>query len=217
MISMAAWRRRNVMTLDPARWPLRREFLGTALAFPALAALARRRADAQTGTLPPTPSCVEKGQATPPQTAGPFFKLRSPRRASLLEPGMAGTRIVVAGTVLSTACRPLPGALLDFWQADDRGEYDNAGYRLRGHQFTDERGRYRLESVVPGVYPGRTRHFHVRVQAPNQPVLTTQLYFPDEPANRGDFIFRPELVMAVREDAGARTAAFDFVLAVSAS
>jgi protocatechuate 3,4-dioxygenase beta subunit len=207
----------DAMIPDHARWPPRRQFLGTALALPALAALASRRADAQTTPLTPTPSCVGQGQATPPQTAGPFFKPRSPRRVSLLEPGMAGTRIVVSGSVLSTTCRPVPGALLDFWQADDRGEYDNAGYRLRGHQFADERGRYRLESVVPGVYPGRTRHFHVRVQAPNQPALTTQLYFPDEPANRSDSIFRPELVLVVRDDAGAKAAAFDFVLAVTAA
>jgi protocatechuate 3,4-dioxygenase beta subunit len=129
---------------------------------------------------------------------------------------MAGTRVVVAGSVLSTDCRPIPGALVDFWQADDRGEYDNAGFRLRGHQFTDDLGRYRLETVVPGLYPGRTRHIHVRVQARNQPVLTTQLYFPDEPANRRDGIFRPELVMAVRDAEGAKMAAFDFVLAVPA-
>ena len=89
-----------------------------------------------------------------------------------------------------------------------------AGFRLRGHQFADEQGRYRLETVVPGLYPGRTRHFHVRVQAPNQPILTTQLYFPDEPGNRSDFIFRPELVMAVRDEAGAKAGAFNFVLAV---
>ncbi len=203
------------MTDDHSR-PPRREFLGTALALPALAALVGRRANAQSGTLPPTPSCVEKGQATPAQTAGPFFKPRSPRRASLLEPGMAGTRIVVAGTVLSTACRPIPGALLDFWQADDGGAYDNAGYRLRGHQFADQQGRYRLESVVPGAYSGRTRHFHVRVQAPNQPVLTTQLYFPDEPGNLRDSIFRPELVLTVRDGGGLKAAAFDFVLAVPA-
>jgi protocatechuate 3,4-dioxygenase beta subunit len=212
-----AGRRRIVMTHDHTRWPPRREFLGTALVLPALAALAGRRADAQSGPLTPTPSCVEKGQPTPPQTAGPFFKPRSPRRASLVDPGMAGTRIVVAGTVLSTACRPIPGALLDFWHADDRGDYDNAGYRLRGHQFADEQGRYRFESIVPGVYPGRTRHFHVRVQAPNQPPLTTQLYFPDEPGNARDFIFRPELVLAVRTEAGGKAAGFDFVLAVPAS
>jgi len=47
------------------------------------------------------------------------------------------------------------------------------------------------------------------VQAPNQPALTTQLYFPNEPGNRGDGIFRPELVIAVQDG----VAAFDFVLA----
>lgn len=200
---------------DDLRWPPRRDLLGAALALSALAAIRGGRASAQQRTLPPTPSCVEKGQATPPQTAGPFFKPRSPRRASLVDPGMAGTRIVVTGSVLSTECRPIPGALLDFWHADDRGEYDNAGYRLRGHQFADEHGRYRLETIVPGLYPGRTRHVHVRVQAPDQPILTTQLYFPDEPGNRNDWIFRPELLLAVRDDSGVKVAAFDFVLAVT--
>ena len=154
------------MTRERASWPPRREFLGAALVLPTAVALAGGRAVAQPRTLAPTPSCVDKGAPTPPQTAGPFFKPSSPRRASLIEPGMAGTRIVVAGSVLATDCRPIPGALVDFWHADNRGEYDNAGFRLRGHQFADELGRYRLETIVPGLYPGRTRHFHVRVQAP---------------------------------------------------
>lgn len=204
------------MRRDRAWSPRRRVFLGAALALPSAVVLAGRRALAQPRTLALTPSCTDKGTPTPPQTAGPFFKPRSPRRTSLVDPGMGGTRIVVAGSVLSTDCRPIPGALLDFWQADDRGEYDNAGFRLRGHQFTDEQGRYRLETIVPGLYPGRTRHIHVRVQAPNQPVLTTQLYFPGEPGNRGDGIFRPELVMAVRSGESPNAAAFDFVLAVPA-
>ena len=201
------------MTRKGAWRPARRAFLRTALGVPAIV-LGGRRATAQSRTLAPTPSCTGQGTPTLSQTAGPFFKPRSPERASLLEAGMGGTRIVVAGSVLSTSCRPIPGALLDFWQADDQGRYDNAGFRLRGHQFADGEGRYRLETIVPGLYTGRTRHIHVRVQAPNQPVLTTQLYFPDEPANRNDFIFRPELVMAVRDEAGAKAGAFDFVLAV---
>jgi protocatechuate 3,4-dioxygenase beta subunit len=204
------------MTRERASRPPRREFLGAALVLPTAVALAGSRAVAQPRTLAPTPSCVDKGAPTPPQTAGPFFKPSSPRRTSLIDPGMAGTRIVVAGLVLTTDCRPIPGALVDFWHADDRGEYDNAGFRLRGHQFADELGRYRLETIVPGLYPGRTRHFHVRVQAPTQPVLTTQLYFPDEPGNRSDGIFRPELVLAVRDAESVKTAAFDFVLAVPA-
>jgi protocatechuate 3,4-dioxygenase beta subunit len=129
---------------------------------------------------------------------------------------MPGRRIVIEGSVLTTDCRPISRALVDFWQADDRGEYDNAGYRLRGHQFTDDAGRYRLETIVPGHYPGRTRHLHVKVQAPNGPVLTTQLYFPDEPANQRDGIFTPELVMKVRDVDAAKLATFDFVLLSSA-
>ncbi len=109
-------------------------------------------------------------------------------------------------------CTPIAGALLDFWQADADGVYDNVGYRLRGHQFTDEAGRYSLETVVPGAYQTRTRHIHVKVQAPNQPVLTTQLYFPGEAANDRDGIFRPELVMTVQDTADGKLATFNFVL-----
>jgi hypothetical protein len=88
-------------------------------------------------------------------------------------------------------------ALLDLWHADEHGEYDNAGFRYRGHIFTDSEGRYRFRTITPGVCPGRTRHYHIKVQAPERPVLTTQLYFADEPANRRDGLFRRELVMRI--------------------
>ena len=147
---------------------------------PLLAAGAAGLAWPSTG-LPATPACGAGSAATPRQTEGPYFTRDSPERATLLEPGIAGQRLVLSGTVLSLDCRPLAGALLDFWQADADGAYDNQGYRLRGHQFTDADGRYRLETVVPGLYPGRTRHIHVKVQSKGGPVLTTQLYFPDVP------------------------------------
>jgi protocatechuate 3,4-dioxygenase beta subunit len=145
-------------------------------------------------------------------TEGPFFNPQSPLRASLLEPGVTGTPIVLTGWVLTRGCQPVPGALVDFWQADDAGDYDNVGYKLRGHQFTDAQGRYRLESIVPGLYPGRTRHFHVKVQPRGGRVLTTQLFFPEEPRNLRDRIFRPELLMSVKKGSGAREARFNFVL-----
>jgi protocatechuate 3,4-dioxygenase beta subunit len=160
----------------------------------------------------PTPACADDGDRTPAQTAGPFFKPRSPERKSLLEPGVQGSRIVLAGNVRSTKCKPIQGALVDIWQADENGAYDNTGYRLRGHQFADTAGKYRFETIVPGLYPGRTRHFHVRVQAPNRPVLTTQLYFPGEPENKNDFIFNAKLVVALGGSPPAKTANFDFVL-----
>jgi protocatechuate 3,4-dioxygenase beta subunit len=171
-----------------------------------------REALAATVELEPTPACAEGDDVTLPQTAGPFYKPRSPERKSLLESGIHGTKIVLEGNVRSTKCKPIQRALIDFWQADGNGAYDNAGYRLRGHQFADGAGKYRLETVVPGLYPGRTRHFHVRVQAPNRPVLTTQLYFPDEPGNKRDSIFNPKLVMARRGSGESQVASFDFVL-----
>jgi len=201
--------------------PTRRAFLTTAAVMPALGALAaavwqltggRLGVLAQPVVLQPTPPCPDADDVTPPQTAGPFYKPSSPRRSSLLEPGVTGTRLVLSGRVVSTACRPVAGALLDFWQADDGGRYDNAGFRLRGHQLADEGGRYRLETIVPGAYAGRTRHIHVRVAAPDGPVLTTQLYFPDEPRNQTDVLFDRRLVMRVRETAGGKVATFDFVL-----
>ena len=203
----------------------RREFQKLALVLPAPLALAigwGRSAGivvAQTGSptpvLAPTPACDDGDDLmeTLPQTAGPFFTPDSPERTSLLEPGLAGTPLVVAGFVYATDCRPLAGALLDFWQADDDGVYDNAGYRLRGHQYSDEDGRFTLETVVPGLYPGRTRHIHVNVRAADQPVLTTQLYFPEEPANDTDGIFDPALIMDVEAVDNGQHAFFTFVLA----
>ena len=65
---------------------------------------------------------------------------------------------------------------------------------------------------MPALYPGRTRHYHVKVQAPERPVLTTQLYFPNEPANWRDGLFRRDLVMRVAEAPNNLAARFDFVL-----
>jgi protocatechuate 3,4-dioxygenase beta subunit len=109
---------------------------------------------------------------------------------------------------VTRSCRPVAGALLDFWQADDAGAYDNAGFRLRGHQFTGVDGRYTLRTVVPGLYPGRTRHIHVKVQAPSRPVLTTQLYFPGEARNARDGIYDSDLLMQIAGGTGE----FRFVL-----
>jgi protocatechuate 3,4-dioxygenase beta subunit len=203
----------------------RREVLRAALAVPTtlvLASYARPTlrdwapaALAGESTLPPTPACAGADEATPSQMEGPYFKRRSPERASLLEPGITGTPIVLTGSVVSTRCRPIARALLDFWQADDKGDYDNKSYRLRGHLFTDEAGGYHLETIVPGLYPGRTRHVHVKVQAPNQPILTTQLYFPGEPRNTRDGLFNPALLLAIQETADRQVATFNFILNIA--
>jgi protocatechuate 3,4-dioxygenase beta subunit len=209
---------------DPTK-RTRRQMLQAVLAMPptfVLTASARlggkamtAQAFAQAPALPPTPACGDTDDVTPRQTEGPYYKPRSPERLSLLEPGLTGTTIVLAGYVLSRRCQPVARALLDFWQADDRGQYDNGGYRYRGHQFTDEAGRYRLETIVPGLYPGRTRHIHVKVQAPTRPTLTTQVYFPGEPRNARDGIFNPALLLMVQDSPNGKVARFNFILDLS--
>ena len=188
----------------------REELVRLGLALPLAVAVAGTET-----TLAATPACADDDEETVAQTEGPYFTPRSPRRRVLRTRGMKGTPFLLTGRVLTTRCRPIPNALLDFWQADAAGVYDNRGYRLRGHQRTDARGRYRLETVVPGLYPGRTRHIHVKAQAPRRPVLTTQLYFRGERANARDGIFVPELLMRnLRKANGRWTASFDFVLDV---
>jgi protocatechuate 3,4-dioxygenase beta subunit len=59
---------------------------------------------------------------------------------------------------------------------------------------------------------GRTRHYHVKVQAPGGRLLTTQLYFPNEPANLRDGLYQRELLMRVADAGDGIAGRFDFVL-----
>lgn len=162
--------------------------------------------------LAPTPECRDGDAPTLRQTEGPFFTPMSPERAELIEPGMAGQPIELVGFVLTRGCKGVAGALVDLWQADAKGEYDNKGYRLRGHQFADAEGRYRFRTIVPAEYPGRTPHLHVKVQPKGGRTLTTQLYFPDAAGNRRDPLFRRELLMRTTKNEGWLAGRFDFVL-----
>jgi protocatechuate 3,4-dioxygenase beta subunit len=189
----------------------RRRLLALGLALPPLAALAG--SDLFAGELLATPEIADDDDPTPSQTEGPYFTPNSPLRRSIVPAGAAGIRLTLTGRVLTTAGRPVVRALVDFWQADASGAYDNSGYRFRGHQFTDAKGRYALTTVVPGLYPGRTKHIHVKVQARGGSILTTQLYFPVVARNRSDSIFRSELLVRNWRKVGSRRAArFDFVL-----
>jgi protocatechuate 3,4-dioxygenase beta subunit len=195
----------------------RRRLLQLGLALPTLAALGGadvllESASAAT-TLKATPTIADADEPTPALTEGPYFTPNSPRRKSIVPAGAAGTRLTLSGRVLTTAGKPVANALIDFWQADARGAYDNSGYRFRGHQFTDALGRYALTSVVPGLYPGRTKHIHVKVQAPRDEILTTQLFFPAVAGNRSDGIFDAEcLITGWKLVKGRRVGRFDFVL-----
>lgn len=186
----------------------RRSIIAGLAALPLGVALARLPVwAADSANPPPTPACDD--EPTPDQTEGPYWTPNSPQRSDLTTDGAPGDRMTLTGAVVDTGCNPVPGTLLDFWQCDGNGVYDNSGFRLRGHLYTDDRGGFSLTTVKPGLYPGRTRHFHVKVRPPGGQVLTTQLYFPGEPANKTDGIYRPELEMSVGPQGDA---AFTFVL-----
>jgi len=167
----------------------RRALLGAALAFP----FAARGQSCGT----PTPADIE----------GPYYKAGAPARGSLIEPGSKAEKLVLSGMVRSADCKPLPGAKLDFWHADDRGNYDHTGNRYRGVVVADAQGRYQLETILPPPYSGRPRHIHVKLQRPGGRVLTTQLYFPGESRNEN-----AALVVKMDRSAGLLRASYDFTL-----
>ena len=156
--------------------------------------------------------CKADAQATPAAPQGPDFKAGAPERSSLIDAGVTGTKVVLTGTVSGLTCGPIKRARLDFWQADARGVYDATGFRLRGYQFTDANGRYRLETIVPGAHGRDAPQVHVKVQPPGKPGLTTRMYFPDQPQNKTDPQFKQELVMKVSGGSAGKTATFDLVL-----
>lgn len=150
---------------------------------------------------------------TPTQIEGPYYKVGSPHRSSLIEPAISGIPLVITGRVLNERGKPIPGAVLDFWQSDDRGNYDMVGDLLRGHVFTDGEGRYTLETIVPACYqPRQARHIHVKVQGVSRP-YTTQLYFSDDAERVKDNYYQKELEVQVEEQAdGRRRGTFDFII-----
>lgn len=154
------------------------------------------------------------GEAIPQLTEGPYYTPGSPERKSFREDNAPGTPLILTGYVFDTDCNPITNAWIDFWQADGEGNYDNAGYTLRGHQYTDANGFYSLETVVPGQYPGRTEHIHFKIKATeNSPVVTSQLFFPDGKGNATDAIFDESLIVNMGEDVeGVKQATYNFVV-----
>ncbi len=158
-------------------------------------------------------SCTSPASLTVALTEGPYFKANTPERASLIDANTTGQKLTVSGYVLDGDCLPVANARIEVWQANAQGQYDNTGYTLRGHLFTDANGHYQFETIVPGLYPGRTEHIHIKVQAPNGPELTTQLFFPGVASNDSDGIFDPSMVLDIHQATDGLTAQFNFIIA----
>jgi protocatechuate 3,4-dioxygenase beta subunit len=124
---------------------------------------------------------------TPPNELGPFYKRLAPDTAHLRVPGDPGMPLMVSGQVYNTRGDKIPGAVLELWQTDHLGHYDNEGYRYRAKLIADASANYNFDSVVPGHYPDRVcQHVHYLVTAPGHKPLITQLYFATDPVFEGD-------------------------------
>ena len=190
----------------------RRTLLTGFLTLPIIAAK-RPTAFAQAAPeLPLTPSCGDDEDPTLEREAGPFYRPMAPLARDLYPDAPNGERITVAGFVIDNHCRVLPGSLVEIWHADENSDYDRIGFRLRAHQFTDAQGRWWFNTILPALYPGRTRHLHFKIQRPGGRALTTQLYFPEEPRNAGDWLFHENLLLDMTHAGDGRFGRFDFVV-----
>ena len=144
---------------------------------------------------------------------GPFYKENAPFKQRLGE-GIEGERLIITGKVMDMRCQPLKGAILDIWQANSTGEYDNKGFTLRGKVKTNNDGIYIIDTIIPKEYSTgditRPGHIHLKVGVPNQPTLTTQLYFEGDPYLTD--LEDKSLVMKITEANGTKKAKFDFVI-----
>lgn len=105
---------------------------------------------------------------TPRDMEGPFYKPGAPMREA------TGKGFVVTGAVRSaTTCEGIKGARVEWWQANPKGDYDDAH---RGTLVTGDGGTYRFETDFPPPYFGRPAHIHFKAFAAGHRPLTTQLY-----------------------------------------
>jgi len=158
-----------------------------------------------TATTPPgNMACVVR----PVLAEGPFYSVGedNPRRTDLRTDtstgeSKEGVRLDLelgVSEITEAGCDPLPGAIVDLWQADAHGVYSDvadagtAGQDfLRGHQATDEAGRASFVTIYPGWYPGRTPHIHFKIRSPAEGgdatyTFTSQLFFTDR---RSDAVY----------------------------
>jgi protocatechuate 3,4-dioxygenase beta subunit len=210
--------------LDVAREQIlsRRALLGTAIALGAAGPTGLILRPGVAATPASGPELPPGREPTARSAEGPFYSASAPFRAKLTPPLAAGVVLLVGGRVWGEDTRrPLAGALLDLWQADHEGRYDNEGFEHRARLVADETGAYEVETIHPGVYgagPGQYRpsHIHYRIAHPGYRTLTTQLYFAGDPHLAGDPLVHDSLVIRLERVQASRGAyergTFDIVL-----
>ena len=145
--------------------------------------------------------------STPAQTEGPFYPIRksSDQDADLTMVGnngksAAGDLLLVQGQVLTPNNSPVNNALVEIWQTNAWGRYQDhrdrsdvpwdPNFQGYGHVTTDANGAYAFRTIRPAGYGQgyfrRTPHIHFRISGRHFDRLTTQMYFAGEPENAND-------------------------------
>jgi protocatechuate 3,4-dioxygenase alpha subunit len=127
---------------------------------------------------------------TPSQTVGPFFAVGLPWDDG---PDVVEDGIRIGGRVLDGEGNPVPDALVETWQPDAEGRFDDPAFRGFGRCPTDEAGRWWVRTCKPGRVDGeQAPHIAVSIFARgllNR--LVTRIYFADEAsANAEDPVLR---------------------------
>lgn len=144
---------------------------------------------------------------------GPYYITGSPQKEKLGET-LEGQKLIISGNVIDYNCNPIPGAIIDIWQTDSKGEYYFEDFTLRGKVHADDNGMYRFETVFPGTYSEsgsvRPAHIHVKVSSTEGEPLTTQLYFAGD--KHHDWLVKSSLILEINEADGIKYSEFDFVI-----
>ncbi len=170
------------------------------------------------GTVFPKPD--DASCTTPAQTEGPFYPKRDQpdKNADLTvvdgrSGHAAGEVIYVSGTVIDHQMDPVPGALVDVWQANTHGRYhheddpntapEDPDFQGWAQLRTGTDGTFSFKTILPGAYPvsenwWRPPHIHFKVAKRGYHELTTQMYFAGNELNGKDSILQ-ELDAAEQE------------------
>ncbi|PWC31393.1 catechol 1,2-dioxygenase [Azospirillum sp. TSO35-2] len=152
---------------------------------------------------------------TPRTIEGPLYVAGAPvcqGEARLDDDTDDGEILFMDGRVLDSRGNPIPGAQVEVWHANSRGNYSyfdpsQSAFNLRRTIIADAEGRYRFRSIMPSGYScppdgptqtlltllgrhgHRPAHIHFFVSAPGYRTLTTQINIKDDPYVHDDFAF----------------------------
>jgi len=131
---------------------------------------------------------------------GPYYLENAPFRGKIVPEKNAGVQLIIKGQIWNSDCtRPIAGAVLDIWQANESGDYEDEWYR--GQVTADADGYYVFESVMPLGYGEGTAfrppHIHFKVHIDGQEVVTSQMFFEDV---RGQSGFEDAYIVALESE-----------------